>query len=87
MSSFMSKVINLLKWFYSSHDSSVLCMNVLPSLFHSHFAWLAKLVRKSFQKGTLRVGLLVGHHRVSRSINKWVIYFTFYIINIVYKNC
>jgi hypothetical protein len=25
----MSKVINLLKRFYSSHDSSVLCMNVL----------------------------------------------------------
>jgi hypothetical protein len=58
-------------------------------LSHSHFAWLAKLVRKSYHQGILLVDLSVGHHNVSRSINKWVIYFffTLYIHNVIYKNC
>jgi len=44
------------------------------------------MVRKSYHQGMLGVGVSVGHHRVSRSINKWVIYFTLYVLNVVYNN-
>jgi hypothetical protein len=69
-------------WLYLPFETELAVLSTIQDivtvLSHSHFAWLAKLVRKSYHQGILCVSLSVGHHRVSPSINNiGHLFFTF----------